>query len=61
MASFGDPRIGEDLPRAFGVFFKEDRYTYEEAMVQQVADAVEKKGKGDLDALIRGNHTWVVE
>ena len=61
MASFGDPRMGEDLPRAFGVFFTEDRYTYEEAMIQQVADAVAKKGPGDLDALISGSHTWVVE
>lgn len=61
LAQFGDRRLDEALPRVFGLFFKEDRYVYEEAMAAQVHDAVERKGAGDLDALIRGNHTWTVE
>lgn len=60
LSHFGDPRVAEGLPRAFGVFFEEQRYTYEDAMHDQLADAEAKKGPGDLDALIRGNHTWTV-
>ncbi|GAB5538655.1 MAG: 2-oxoacid:ferredoxin oxidoreductase subunit beta [Salibacteraceae bacterium] len=49
------------LPRPFGVFYREDRARYEESMQEQLHTALEVKGEGDLDALIRGSHTWVVE
>ncbi|MEZ4720454.1 MAG: 2-oxoacid:ferredoxin oxidoreductase subunit beta [Flavobacteriales bacterium] len=48
------------LPRPFGVFYKEDRFRYEEAMQDQLEKAVSIKGEGDLDQLIRGSHTWTV-
>lgn len=50
-----------DLPRPFGVFYREDRFSYEDAMQEQINRAIESKGEGDLDKLIRGNHTWTVE
>lgn len=48
------------LPRPFGVFYKEDRYRYEDAMNEQIQHAVSVKGEGDLDKLIQGAHTWEV-
>ena len=47
------------LPRPFGVFYTENRFTYEEAMEQQLEEA-KAKGEGDLDALLRGKNTWTV-
>ena len=49
-----------NFPRPFGVFYSEDRSTYEDALVQQIDDAIEKKGKGNLDDLIKGPNTWVI-
>ena len=34
-----------NFPRPFGVFYSEDRPTYEDALVQQIDDVVEKKAK----------------
>jgi 2-oxoglutarate ferredoxin oxidoreductase subunit beta len=50
-----------EWPRPFGVFYREDRFTYEEAMQNQLDQTIERKGTGDLDALIRGKNTWTVE
>jgi len=46
------------LPRPFGVFYTEDRFTYEDALAKQVADAMTKPA--DLDALLRGKNTWTI-
>ena len=54
-----DDNVGE-LPRAFGVIYQEDRYTYEGHLVNQIADAQSKQGEGDLDLLLSGNNTWTV-
>src|SRR6218665_844911 len=48
------------LPRPFGVFYQEDRFTYEKAFNMQIGEAIAKKGKGDLDELIRGKNTWTI-
>lgn len=53
--------FGEDMPRPFGVFYREERFTYEDALHQQLHEAISRKGRGDLDALIRGKNSWVVE
>ena len=50
-----------NFPRPFGVFYSEDRPTYEDALVQQIDDVVEKKGKGNLDDLIKGPNTWEID
>ncbi len=50
----------ENLPRPFGVIYREDRFTYDQALLNQVKQAIEKQGEGDLDTLIRGKNSWVV-
>ena len=57
---FNTPADENPLPRPFGVFYTEDRFCYEDAMNAQIAEAIESKGKGDLDALIRGKNTWTI-
>ena len=50
-----------DLPRPFGVFYSKDKPTYEDALVQQIDEAVKDKGKGNLDGLIQGLNTWTIK
>jgi 2-oxoglutarate ferredoxin oxidoreductase subunit beta len=57
---FDDPRVEGHLPRPFGVFYETDRACYEDVMAMQIEEAVAKKGKGDLDKLLRGNETWTI-
>lgn len=58
---FDDFRVEGHFPRPFGVFYSEDRYTYEDAMIQQIADAVSARGEGNLDRLLSGSSTWEVK
>lgn len=58
---FDDPKDPESLPRPFGVFYREERFCYEDAMSEQVSKAIAVKGEGDIDALIRGANTWLVD
>ncbi|MEO0472603.1 MAG: 2-oxoacid:ferredoxin oxidoreductase subunit beta [Bacteroidota bacterium] len=60
---FDDPTdAGDDyLPRPFGVFYEADRPCYEELLFAQLNEAKEKKGSGDLDALLSGGTTWDIE
>jgi 2-oxoglutarate ferredoxin oxidoreductase subunit beta len=44
-----------------GVFMALDRPTYEDMMVQQIAKAKAKKGEGDLQKLLEGDETWVIQ
>jgi 2-oxoglutarate/2-oxoacid ferredoxin oxidoreductase subunit beta len=57
---FEDPRVEGHLPRPFGVFYETDRPCYEDMMQKQLDDVISKKGKGDLDKLLRGNETWTI-
>ena len=57
---FDDPQKEGALPRPFGVFYVNDRHTHETKMNAQVALAKEKKGTGDLDALLRGENVWTI-
>lgn len=57
---FDDPRIAGHLPRPFGVFFETERPCYEDVMQLQIEDIIAKKGKGDLDKLLKGNETWTI-
>jgi 2-oxoglutarate ferredoxin oxidoreductase subunit beta len=43
-----------------GVFRSVERQSYDSLMAQQISDAKEKSGEGDLAALIAGNDTWEV-
>lgn len=58
---FDNPANEGHLPRPIGVFYAQERPTYEDAMRLQMEDALAQKGKGDLDKLLRGRETWVIE
>ena len=58
---FDDPRLEHHLPRPFGVFFETERPCYEESLQLQVDDVIAKKGKGDLDKLLRGHEIWKIQ
>ncbi len=58
---FDNPATPGHYPRPFGVFFSADRPTYEDGMRLQLEDAIATKGKGDLDKLLEGKETWVIE
>lgn len=49
------------MPRPFGVFYREDRFRYEDAMQNQIEKAHEILGEPDLDKLLKGKHSWTVE
>lgn len=57
---FDNPANANHFPRPFGVFYVEDRFRYEQAMEEQLQTAITKKGKGDLDKLLQGSETWVI-
>ncbi len=58
---FDDHSNAVHFPRPFGVFYTENRTCYEDAMTAQVEQYTARKGAGDLDKLLRGNETWVIE
>ena len=57
---FDNPLKEGHLPRPFGVFYQEERSCYEDVMAMQIEEAITTKGKGDLDKLLKGRETWVI-
>jgi 2-oxoglutarate ferredoxin oxidoreductase subunit beta len=57
---FDNPNNENYFPRPFGVFFQTDRPCYEDGMKLQIEDIIAKKGKGDLNKLLKGKETWVI-
>ena len=58
---YDNPKIEGHFPRPFGVFYVDNnRATYDDQINAQVVEAIEKYGSGDLDKLIAGRETWVV-
>jgi 2-oxoglutarate ferredoxin oxidoreductase subunit beta len=57
---FDNPTRDGHLPRPFGVFYETERACYEDVMKLQIEDVIAKKGKGDLDKLLRGNEVWEI-
>ncbi len=51
----------DDLPRPFGVFYREERATYDDLLRTQIEGITEKRGPGDLEALLNSGDTWVIE
>lgn len=49
------------MPRPFGVLYAVDRPCYDVGVNLQVEEVVERKGVGDLDELLKGPETWIVE
>ncbi len=52
-----DPR----LPRPMGVFISVIRPSYEDQLTQQIARARSKKGEGNLQKLLDGDETWIIQ
>ena len=48
------------MPRPFGVFYCEERPTYEQMLQDQVNEVTQKRGSGDLDKLLHAADTWSV-
>ena len=48
------------FPMVFGVLYCDPTLSYDQAVRQQNASAIERSGVGDIDKLLRGGHTWVV-
>jgi 2-oxoglutarate ferredoxin oxidoreductase subunit beta len=46
------------LPRPFGIFFKEDRPTYEQVLEEQLKEHEEEEA--DLDQLLSGPNWWKI-
>ncbi|MCZ6757941.1 MAG: 2-oxoacid:ferredoxin oxidoreductase subunit beta [Bacteroidetes bacterium] len=51
----------EDLPQPFGVFYREQRETYEETLHNQIESVIKKVGKGTIEELLHAGDTWLVE
>ena len=51
----------DKLPVPFGVFYKEDKLTYEDMMLDQIKESIKLKGDPDLQLLINGQETWEVK
>ncbi len=61
LASFFDRTYnGEYFPRPFGVFFSEDRPTYEDALQMQIEEVTARKGRMSLDKILSGDKTWTI-
>lgn len=57
---FDDAKQQGHFPRPFGIFYVEDRFTYDDAYNQQIEEA-KSKGTADLDKLLRGSSVWEVK
>ncbi|MDA1332911.1 MAG: 2-oxoacid:ferredoxin oxidoreductase subunit beta [Bacteroidetes bacterium] len=50
----------EDLPQPFGVFFRENRPSYDSQVNAQIQSVIERRGKGSLEDLLNEGDTWEV-
>ena len=53
--------LGADLPVALGVFRDVQAPAYHESNAQQVREAREKRGRGDLGKLLASGDTWTIK
>jgi 2-oxoglutarate ferredoxin oxidoreductase subunit beta len=49
------------FPTALGIFRQVERPTYDDLLLGQIRDAVAKRGRPNLQALLQSGTTWVVE
>jgi 2-oxoglutarate ferredoxin oxidoreductase subunit beta len=58
---YDDPSVEGHFPRPFGVFYlNNNKMPFDELFNNQINNAIESYGAGDLDKLIAGRETWVV-
>ena len=62
LARFADDHAEPDsfLPRPFGVFYAEERVTYEDALTAQIREA-QKNGCATLEDLLKGESSYVIK
>ena len=58
---FDDPSSEGAMPRPFGVFYAENRPCYEDLLNNQIAEITSKRGKGNLDDILKGNSVWEIQ
>lgn len=51
----------DELPQPFGVFYKQNRATYDAQLHHQLEAVQSTRGKGDLKALLEAGDTWVID
>lgn len=51
----------DGLPAPVGVFLDLEKPIYEELVYKQINTVKDKRGEGDLDAILAGNQTWEVK
>jgi 2-oxoglutarate ferredoxin oxidoreductase subunit beta len=56
-----NPHDDPPFPECFGVFRAVERPVYTEMVGHQIEEVTRSKGKGDLQELLTGDETWVVE
>jgi 2-oxoglutarate ferredoxin oxidoreductase subunit beta len=47
-----------EFPVPLGVIYEIDKNTYEDLTYQQIEDAVQRLGPGDMHAILHAGHTW---
>jgi 2-oxoglutarate/2-oxoacid ferredoxin oxidoreductase subunit beta len=50
----------DTLPQPFGVFYREDRPAYEDQLHDQIRDVTERRGAGELRAILHAGDTWEI-
>ncbi|UCH63872.1 MAG: 2-oxoacid:ferredoxin oxidoreductase subunit beta [Fidelibacterota bacterium] len=50
-----------EFPVPLGIIYEVEKNTYEDLTYQQIDQAVEKVGPGDMDAILRAGHTWEIK
>lgn len=58
---FDDLAMDNQLPRPFGVLYANPRKTYDQSLNEQVTEAINQKGEGDLDVLLQGKNFWEIK
>ena len=50
-----------ELPVPIGILYQEKKATYEDMMSDQIVDAIKSQGKGNLESILLGTNSWIVE
>jgi len=57
---FDHPSAEGAMPRPFGVFYAESRPCYEDLLNNQIEEITAKRGKGNLDDILKGSSVWEI-
>jgi len=60
-AILADMTRNPKLPRPMGVFLQSKRITYNASVNRQIEEVTKKKGEGNLQALLDGEETWIIQ